>query len=187
MDQPNIAVIYRHMLHSIPGRCPHILRQPGSRPKRCGSNYSSYTETRNKTQAIKIRVSPTRNGIPRIHHQQRRSQSRPCQNDSHLGLESSYQQKGNPGIHGILQLLSTLHRRIQQNRKTSIRLDQERHPMEIGGQRTNRCWRTTTKAMLNPSVDILQTRETTPFWNQHIKICFSRAYCVSRMKTENGD
>ena len=105
MDQQDLAVIYRHMLHSISGGCPHLLGQSGTTPKRCGHHYPSHQKTRDETQTIEMHVSPTRNGIPRIHHQQQRSQSRPNQNSSYMGLEPSYQQERNPRIHGILQLL----------------------------------------------------------------------------------
>jgi len=63
----------------------------------------------------KCEFHQTRNGIPRIYHQQRRSQSRPYQNSGHMGLETTYQQARNPRIHGILQLLPTIYRRIQQD------------------------------------------------------------------------
>jgi len=138
MDQQNLAIIYRHMLHSVPGRCPNILGQPGTTPKRHGCHHPRHTTTRNETQTVEMRISPKRNRIPRIHHQQRRSQSRPYQNSSHMGLESTYQQKGNSGIHGILQLLPTLYKRIQQNSQTPVRLNQERCHLGMGKQRTNR-------------------------------------------------
>ena len=93
MDQQDFAIIYRHMLHSIFGRCPHIFRQHGTTPKGCGRHYPSYQKARNETQTVKMRVSPTRNGIPRIHHQQRRSQSPPNQDRSHMGLEATYEKK----------------------------------------------------------------------------------------------
>jgi len=69
MDQQNLAIIYRHMLHSVPGRCPNILQQPGTTLKRCGCHHPRYTATRDATQTNEIRISPTRNRIPRIHHQ----------------------------------------------------------------------------------------------------------------------
>jgi len=69
MDQQNPAIIYRHMLHSVSGRYPNILRQPGTTPKRRGCHPPRHTATRNETQAFKMRMSPTRNRIPRIHHQ----------------------------------------------------------------------------------------------------------------------
>jgi len=54
-----------------------------------------------------------------------------------MGLESTYQQKGNSEIHVILQLLSTLYKRIQQNGQTTIRSNQERCHLGVGKQRTN--------------------------------------------------
>jgi len=155
MEQQDVAVIYRHMLHSISGRCPHIFRQSGTTPKGRGRHYPSNQKPRDETQTVKMRVSPTRNGIPRIHHQQRRSQSRPYQNGSHMGLETTYHQERNPRIHGILQLLPTVYRRIQQDSQTPIRQNQERRQMGMGGQGTSGVRRIMTEVMLNPSVDIL--------------------------------
>jgi len=102
MDQQDFAIIYRHMLHSIFGRCPHIFRQSGTTPKGCGRHYLSYQKARDETQTVKMRVSPMRNGIPRIHHQQRRSQIRPYKDSSYMGLETTHQQERNSRIHGIL-------------------------------------------------------------------------------------
>ena len=113
MDQQNLAIIYRHMLYSVPGRCSNILRQPGTTPKRRGCHHPCHTTTRNETQTIEMRISLKRNRIHRIHHQQRRCQSRPYQNSSHMGLERTYEQEGHSGIHRILQLLPTLYKRIQ--------------------------------------------------------------------------
>jgi len=56
MDQQNLAIIYQHMLHIIPGRCPNILRQPGTTPKRRGCHHPRYTATRNETQTIEMRI-----------------------------------------------------------------------------------------------------------------------------------
>jgi len=39
MDQQNLGIIYRHMLHSVSGRYPNILRQPGTTPKRGGCHH----------------------------------------------------------------------------------------------------------------------------------------------------
>ena len=83
------------------------------------------------------------------------SQSRPYQNSSHMGLETTYQQERHPGIHGILQLLPTVYRRIQQDSKTPIRQNQERRQMGMARQGTSSVRRITTEVMLNPSVDIL--------------------------------
>jgi len=69
MDQQNLAIIYRHMLHSLPGRCPNILRPPGTTPKRRCCHHPRYTATRNETQTVEMQISPTRNRIPRIYHQ----------------------------------------------------------------------------------------------------------------------
>jgi len=69
MDQQDPLVRYRHMLHSISERCPHIFGQPRTAPKRCGSHHPRYRKARNETQTMEMRVSSTRNGIPRIHHQ----------------------------------------------------------------------------------------------------------------------
>jgi len=69
MDQQNLAIIYRHMLHRVPGRCPNILGQPGTTPTRRGCHHPRHKTTRNETQTIEMRISPTRNRIPRIHHQ----------------------------------------------------------------------------------------------------------------------
>ena len=102
-----------------------------------------------------MRVSPMRNRIPRIHHQQRRSQSRPYQNGSHMGLETTYQQERNPRIHGILQLVLTIHRRVQQDSQTPIRQNQEGRQMGMGRQGTRSVRRITTETMFNPNVDIL--------------------------------
>ena len=90
MDQQNLAIIYRYMLHSVPGQCPIILRRPGTTPKSRGCHHPRNTVRRNETQTIEMRISSTRNRIPRIHHQQRRSQSRPYQNSSNMGLEGTY-------------------------------------------------------------------------------------------------
>jgi len=62
----------------------------------------------------------------------------PIKNCSHMGLESTYQQKWNSGIHGVLQLLSTLYKWIQQNSQTTIRSNQERCRLGMGKQKTNR-------------------------------------------------
>jgi len=91
MDQQELAVIYRQMLHCISGRCPQIFGQPGTTPKGRGGYHPCHTKARDETPAIEMRVSPTRNRISRIHHQQRRSQSRPYQNRSHRGLETTHQ------------------------------------------------------------------------------------------------
>jgi len=131
-----------------------------------------------------MRVSLTRNGVPRIHHQQRRSQSRPYQNSSYMGLETTHQQERNPGIHGILQLLSTVYRRIQQDSQTPIRQNQERRQMEMGRQGTSGVGRITTEVMLNPSVDILQARETTAGQNRRFKICLFRHIGPTRQRRE---
>jgi len=53
----------------------YIFGQSGTTPKGCGRHYPSHQKARNETQTIEMRVSPTRNGVPSIHHQQRRSQS----------------------------------------------------------------------------------------------------------------
>jgi len=170
------------MLHSVSGGCPHIFRQSGTTPKGCGRHHSCYQKARDETETIKMRVSPKRNRIPRIHHQQRRSQSRPYQNSSNMGVETTHQQERNPRIHAILQLLSTVCRRIQQDSQTPIRqnIDQERRQMGMGRQGTSGVRRITTDVMLNPSVDILPTGETTLSRNRPFKICLLRHIIPTR-------
>ena len=87
-----------------------------------------------------------------------------------MGLETTHQQKRNPRIHRVLQLLSTVYRRIQQGGQTPIRKNQERHHMGMGGQGTGSLWRVTTGALLNPGVDILQAREATTCRNRGLEI-----------------
>jgi hypothetical protein len=61
MDQPHLRILYRHMLHNIPGRCPTILRHDGTIQKGCGHNYTSHRQTRKETLANEMRVSSDKN------------------------------------------------------------------------------------------------------------------------------
>jgi len=50
----------------------------------------------------------------------RRGQDRPTQDTSHLGLDDPQENKGNPMLPRLLQLLPTIHRRVQQDGQTTI-------------------------------------------------------------------
>ena len=69
---------------------------------------------------IQMRIPPKRDGISRIHYWTRGGQDRPCQDTSHLGLDDPQENKRNSMLPRILQLLSTIHRRFQQNGQTTI-------------------------------------------------------------------
>jgi len=53
-----------------------------------------------------------------------------------MGLETTHQQKGNPGIQGILQLLSTVYWRIQQDSQSPIGQNQGGRQMGLARQGT---------------------------------------------------
>src|SRR6201996_9853660 len=91
-----------------------------------------------------MRVSQERNRVPRIHNKSRRNQDGSSQDTSYMGLEDPEEQNRHSELLRILQLLSKIHRRIQQNRKTTIRQNAEeiRRQMGMDRQRTARIRRT---------------------------------------------
>ena len=111
-----------------------------------------------------------RKGIPRVNCQQGRGQSRSSQNICNMGMETTHQRQRNPRIHGILQLLSTIHRRIQQNSQTTIRQDKERKHLGIGRKRTRSIRRITKKIVFSPCVDTFQTRKAPSDRNRPMEV-----------------
>jgi hypothetical protein len=59
MDQSNLGILYRHMLHSISGRCPNILRHHGTTQKGCGGNHTSYRRQGMKLKPTKCEFHQT--------------------------------------------------------------------------------------------------------------------------------
>ena len=120
-----------------------------------------------------MRVSSRRNRIPRIHCQPRRCQDRPCQNTSHLGMDDPKIKKGNSMLPRILQLLSKVHRRVQQNSKTTLREDRKetRPQLGIGGQRTTRIRRTKNETHHPTRTRPFRPHGTTQNRNRRLEIC----------------
>ena len=79
-----------------------------------------------------MRIPCSGDGVPRIHHRKRGNQSRSHQNLSNMGMGQTNKSKGNPKVHGILQLLQKVHRRIKPQSKTLIPVNKEGPEMGMG-------------------------------------------------------
>src|ERR1700760_4432360 len=89
-----------------------------------------------------------------------------------MGLEDAKKQNRCPKFFGILQLLPKIHRRIQQNRKTTIRQNAEeiRRQMGMDRQGTTRIRRTKKETHNSTSYGSLQPPSSHQDRNRRIKI-----------------
>jgi len=135
----------------------HILEYPITTPKRRQQHPRSNTKIRDEGQTIQVRIPPKRDRIPGIHHWTRRSQERPRQGTCHIGLDNPQENKANPMLPRILQLLLTIYRRIQQNSKTTICEDKEEmhRQLGMGKQRTTSIRRIKDKTYHSTSTGLL--------------------------------
>ena len=104
-----------------------------------------------------MRIPPKRNRIPRIHHWTRSGQDKPSQDTSHMGLDNTQENQGNPMLPRILQLLPTIYRSFQQDSQATIRKDRkEMHrQLGVGRQRTKGIRRTKDKTQYSASPGLL--------------------------------
>jgi len=129
-----------------------------------------------------MRVPLKRDRIPRIYHWTRRGQDRPNQDTSHLGLDNTQENQGNPKFPGILQLLSTIHRRVQQDGQTTMCENKKgmHWQLGMGRQRTTSVRRIKDKTHHGTSTDLLRPPRTDQNRNRCIEICLLR-YTVTAM------
>jgi len=119
-----------------------------------------------------MRISPKRNRISRIYHWTRRGQDRPSQDTGHLGLDSPQENKGNPMLPWVLQLLLTIYRRFQQDSQATIRKDKEgmRRQLGVGRQGTKGIRRTENKTYYSTSTGLVRPPRADPDRNRCLKI-----------------
>src|ERR1700761_4823548 len=119
-----------------------------------------------------MRVSQERNRVPRIHNKSRRNQDGSSQDTSYMGLEDPEEQNRHSELLRILQLLSEIHRRVQQNRKTTIRQNAEeiRWQMGMDRQGTASIRRTTKETHNSTSNGPLQPYGSNQDRNRRINI-----------------
>lgn len=87
-----------------------------------------------------------------------------------MEMATTTKHQRNTRIHGLLQLLLEIHRRIQQDGQTFIRPDEKGHILGMGTKRTKRVQQIAKKIMFNTGVDILRTRKKVDDQNGCFKI-----------------
>ena len=129
-----------------------------------------------------MRIPPKRDGIPRIYHWTRRGQDRPSQDTSHLGLDDPQENKGHPMLPRLLQLLPTIHRRVQQDGQTTIcKNKKEMHwQLGMGRQRTVNLRRIKDETHHGTSTGLLRHPHTNQNRNGCLKIRLLR-YTITAM------
>jgi len=171
MDQWGPYGIHRHVLHRLPRLRSHIFGYPTTSLTRCQQHPRSNTRLGDKGQTIQMRIPPKRNGIRRIYHWTRRSQDRPSQDASHMGLDKPQNDKGNSLFPRILQLLLTIYRRFQQNSKTTICTKKGVHrQMGMGRKGTTSLQPIENKTHHDTDTCLLQPPCTNPDRNRRFKI-----------------
>ena len=129
-----------------------------------------------------MRVRPKRDRIPRIYHWTRRGHNRSSYDTSHLGLDNTQENQGNPMFPGILQLLLTIYRRFQQDGQTTICKNKEgmHWKLGMGRQRTARFRRIKDKTHHGTSTGILRPPRRDQNRNRGLEMRLFR-YTVSTM------
>jgi len=137
---------------------------------------------RDEGQTIQMRIPPRRDGISRIHYWTRRGQDRPSQDTSHLGLDDPQENKRNPMLPWVLQLLSTIHRRLQQNGQTTICKNKKGMHWQLGMRRqgTTSIRRIKDKTHHGTSTGLLRPPRTDQNRNRRLKIRLFR-YTITAM------
>jgi len=140
-------------------------------------------------QTIQVRIPPKQDGISRMYHRTRRGQDRPSQDTSHLGLDDPQENKGNPMLPRLLQLLPMIHRRVLHDCQTTICNNKKAMHWQLGmGRQRTASLRgikdqthhgTSTSRLQPPRTD--QNRKRTP-QNTSVPV-----YYHSNARTENGD
>ena len=112
MDLRDPYGTHRHVLYRLLGRRTNIFEYPTPTPKGCQQYPQSDTKIGNEGQTIQMRIPSRRNRISGIHHWTRRSQDGSSQDTSHMGLDNTKENQGNPMLPRILQLLPKIYRRF---------------------------------------------------------------------------
>jgi len=186
MDQRGPYGTHRHVIDWLSVRRTHIFEHPTATPKRRQEHPRGNTKIRDESQALQVRIPPKRNRIPRVHHWTRRGQDRPSQDTSHMGLENTQENQGNPMLPRILQLLPTIYRRIQQDSQTAVRRDKkEMHRQPgIGRQRAKSIQGTKDKAHHSTSAGLFQPPRHNQDRNRGLKICLVRQIIATMPRRE---
>ena len=133
-------------------------------------------------QTIQVRIPPKQDGISRMYHRTRRGQDRPSQDTSHLGLDDPQENKGNPMLPRLLQLLPMIHRRVLHDCQTTICNNKKAMHWQLGmgRQRTASLRRIKDETHHGPSTGLLRPPRTDQNRNGRLKISLFR-YTITAM------
>ena len=107
---------------------------------------------------------------------EKRHQSKSIQDTGNMRLDNPYDKEANTVVPRILQLLSTIHRRIQQNSKTPQwwHSEEVQWQMGMGVKGTTSIRQTQKKTHNNTGYGLLQSQGTDQTRNRHFEIYLLR-------------
>lgn len=120
MDKQGPYRNHRIVLHYLFGWRSHLPKNSTWTLTKCQQYPRSNTGIRDEGSSFQVRIPSKGSGIHSVHYQSGRSKGWPGQNTTNMGFDNPKDQEWNTMFPRVLQLLSMVHRKIQQDSKTAL-------------------------------------------------------------------